>query len=183
MMIKLNPKIKSCLHYDPPIAVTRHFEDVNTDDSAETQIEQLSWIPALLVSRFLGQFPFLHAEADELFSIGICKVVMIVADRAHAGDKIGAVVNVQCRRAMEDYANSLNTIVAVGTTTRYKNLNRGVDTPHHSRLDSESPKLVTVDDLTETYVADAAHALGIDVARMTLRDKRKMMAVLTDVDV
>jgi len=178
MMIKLNPKIKSCLHYDPPIEVTRHFEDVDTDANAETQIEQLAWIPALLVSRFLGQFPFLQSEADELFSIGICKVVMIVAERKHTGNKIGAVVNVQCRRAMEDHANSLNSIVAVGTTTRYINLGKGVETPSHKRLDSESPKLVTHDDHTELYIRDAARALDIDIETMTLRDRRKLKEAL-----
>jgi hypothetical protein len=178
MMIKLNPKIKSCLHYDPPIPVTRHFEDVDVDADAETQIQQLTWIPALLVSRFLGQFPFLQSEADELFSIGICKVVMIVAERKYKGNKIGAVVNVQCRRAMEDHANALNTIVAVGTTTRYINLGKGVETPSHCRLDTDNPKMVTNDDHTELYILDAAHSLGIDIETMTLRDRRKLKEAL-----
>lgn len=175
MMIKLNPKNKTCFHFEPPFEITRHFDDVDTDAPANEQIEQLLWIPAVLVSRFHGQFPTLYSELDELFSVGMLTVCEIVNERKHSASKLGGVIHVSCVRAMEDYCNSLNSVVKVGTTTRYLNHQRGIETPSHQRMSSEH---ATYDDQTELHIRDACEALGVELSGLNTKQKRKLYEAL-----
>jgi len=176
MMIKLNRRDRSCLHYDPPIPVTRCFDDIDTDAPTDVQIEQLLWVPAVLVARFHGQFPTLHSELDELFSVGMLTVCEVVNAGKHDGDKIGGVIHVACVRAMEDYCNNLNSIVKVSTTTRYTNHKRGIETPSHKRMVMDHS---SVDDQTELMIRDAAEALGLDTENMDAKQKRRLFEALS----
>ena len=176
MIIRLNRKSHACLHYMPPIPVTRYFDDVDTDAPANQQIEQLLWIPALLVARFHGQFPILHSELDELFSIGLLTVCEVVNGGGHSGSKIGGVIHVACVRAMEDYANDLNSIVKVGTTTRYKNHKRGIETPVHGRLTVDQAVSA---DMTEIMIRDAAESIGLRIGDLDAKQKRRLYEALS----
>ena len=171
MLVKLNKSNKGCSRYDAPFEVTRHFDDPDASQSTAEQSEHLFWVAALLVSRFLHQFPFLRNEADELFSIGCATICEVVASGRYDLDKVGAVCNVKACRAMEDYVNGLNSVVKVCTTTRYSNLKKGVESPVHQAL---STGMGVEDDLSEILVRDAAECLGYDVENLTLAQKRKI---------
>lgn len=175
MLVKLNKANKGTAHYKPPFPVTRHFEDIDRDAPENEQIENLIWIPALLVSRFLHQFPFLRNEADEMFSVGVEVVVDEVYKDGTPGDKIGAVIHTNACAAIEAYCNNINSVVKVSTRTRYKNLQKMKETPSNVRLTAQA---VTSDDDTELIVRDAAEFLGIDLQNMTLKEKRKLAEVL-----
>lgn len=181
MLIRLNALNRRVRHYDPPYTVSRNFDDIDTNAPQQEQVEGLLWIPAMLVSRFLGQFPTLRPEGDEMFSIGVMRVVEIVAKGQHAGDKIGAVCNMQCRRCMEDYVNNLDSVVSVCTSTRYNNLNSGKHTPSHQGMAFVKHWLSTEDDHTEFYLEDAAEVLELDIMnlpKLTIKQKRKMIDVM-----
>ncbi|MCP4896278.1 MAG: hypothetical protein GY906_04820 [bacterium] len=175
MLVKLNRSNLSCARYTPPVPVTQNFEDIDTSLPNAEQSDLLLWIPALLVSRFLAQFPFLKNESDELFSIGTLTVLETVDSGKYGGDKIGAICNVKCCRAMEDYINGLNSVVKVCTTTRYENLKKGIETPVHHPLCSN---VGTEDDHSEIEVRDACDVLGYDVESLTLRQKRRVWEML-----
>lgn len=173
-MIKLKTHNTECAIWNPPIPVEKHFGPVDITADQETQIKQLSWIPALLVCRFLGQFPHLWPEADEMFSIAMLKVVETVAsnDGEFDGDKIGSVCNVRGRRAIEDHANGVYSAIKICTTTRYENRKKGIQTPVSGGV---SEWISHEDDHTELIVKDAANALGFDLENMT-RSERKALA-------
>lgn len=171
MLVKLNKSNKGCSRYDAPFEVTRHFDDPDPSASVAEQSEHLFWVSALLVSRFLHQFPFLKNEADELFSIGCMTICEVVSSQRYENDKVGAVCNVKACRAMEDYINGLNSVVKVCTTTRYSNLKKGVESPVHRPL---TAGLGVVDDHSEILVRDAAECLGYDIKTLTLHQKRKL---------
>jgi len=175
MLVKLNKRNKGTAHYKPPFPVIRNFDDIDREAPANQQIENLIWIPALLVSRFLYQFPFLRNEADEMFSVGLEVVVDEVHKEGVPGDRIGAVIHTNACAAIEAYCNNINSVVKVSTRTRYKNLQRMKETPHHIRLTAQA---VTEDDETELIIKDAAEFLGIDLKNMGLKDKRKLAEVL-----
>lgn len=175
MLVKLNKLNKGSAYYDPPFPVVRHFDDIDRSAPVDQQIENLVWIPALLVSRFLYQFPRLHSEADELFSVGLEVVVEEVNKRGNPGDKIGGIIHTNACAAMESYCNNINSIVKVSTRTRYKNREKSKPNPSHIRLTSDRS---SYDDNTELILRDAAESLGIDLERMTLKEKRKLAEVL-----
>lgn len=179
MMIKLNPKIRRVARYEPPYAVARNFDDFDASAPVNEQIESLLWIPATLVSRFIGQFPFLEAEGDELFSIGVLRVCEIVNGGKFGPEKIGAVCNVQCRREMENYCNGLNSVVRVCTSTRYENRNKGRDTPKHVKMTDYGRATSVTDDHTDMLLRDAAQVLGYDLGDLTLKQKRKLAQILS----
>jgi hypothetical protein len=176
MLLKLNKHNKTVRNYTPPYDVVRNFDDIDVKAPESEQVEGLLWIPAVLVGRFLGQFKFLVNEADEMFSVGVMRVVEIVAKRKHAGDKIGAVCNRQCIREIENYINNLDGIVKVSTSTRYNNLNDGKHTPCHFGMAfiKHTMKGITVDDHTEFYLNDAAEAYDLDLTNLTVSEKRKL---------
>ena len=177
MLIKLNPSNRRCNSYEPPIPVTRHFEDIDPDASYADKVDQLLWIPAIIVSRFSAQFPALHNELDELFSIGVVTVCEVVDSGKHTSSKIGAVVHVSCVRAMEDYANNINSLVKISTTTRYAHLRDAVETPRHQRMAFDMTE--SYDDQTELLVRDAAELLGFDITALTTKQKRRLWEVLS----
>lgn len=178
-MIRLNARNHEVFRYVPPIQVEHFFGDIDVTADANHQVECLLWIPATLVARFRHQFPRLHCESDELFSIGVAKVVEVVNRFEFPGNKIGAVCNVQCRRAMEDYANGLNSVVKVCTTTQYENRKRGVTTPSCSTFNHHTASgLAWEDDPTELIVRDAAASIGVDIDALTRTQKRKLAEVL-----
>lgn len=179
-LIRLNARNRRVNRYVPPFEVQPFYEDIDTTASPSEQVSCLLWIPAALVARFRFQFPHLIPESDELFSIGVAKVVEIVNRKEFSGDKIGAVCNMQCRRAMEDHANGLHSVVKVCTTTRYENRKRGVVTPGCRSLPSDGlPTLSAEDDTTELLVQDAAEILGIDISSLTLVQKKRLSEVLS----
>jgi hypothetical protein len=175
-MIRLNPKVKTVRHFEPPFPVTRHFDPVDTSAPLNEQIESLLWIPATLVSRYLGQFPYLENEAEEMFSVGYEQVMAIVHKGGHSGDKIGAVCNVQCRYHIEAYCNGLNSVVKVCTKTRYNNRNFGKPTPSHKKLVAGRHR--HDDDHTELLLRDAAQTLQLDLDNLSLRQKRLLWDIL-----
>ena len=177
MMIRLNPQSKAVRSYTPPFPVTKNFDDIDTDAPLNEQIEGLLWIPATLVGRYTGQFPILINEADELFSIGVQQVFDVVHKQKFPGDKIGGIVNIQCRYHMEAYCNNLNSVVKVCTKTRYNNRNNGKPTPSHKKLVAGRHR--SDDDYTEVLLRDAAESLQIDLENMTLREKRQLWDVLS----
>ena len=178
-MIKLNPNNHEAFRYVPPIPVGCFFGDIDVEAPANEQVECLLWIPATLVARFRHQFPHLCCESDELFSIGVSKVVEVVNRFEFPGNKIGAVCNIQCRRAMEDYANGLNSVVKVCTTTQYENRRRGITTPSSSAFNHNNSQGISFeDDPTELLVRDAADSIGVDIKSMTRSQKRKLAEVL-----
>lgn len=174
-MIRLKLHNTECALYDPPFPIERHFGTVDTDADQETQIKQLSWIPALLVCRYLAQFPHLWPEADEMFSIAMLKVIETIEESRFDGSKIGSVCNVRGRRAIEDYANGLYSAIKICTTTRYENKKKGIVTPRSSMI---SDRMNQYDDQTELLVTDAAAALGIDLSSMSRADKRALAEAL-----
>lgn len=175
MLIRLNKRNHRRVKYKPPFEVIRCFDDVDRDAPGEEQIEALLWIPWMLVCRFIAQFPTLRSEADALFSEGYMVVVDKVMNTKYPSEKIGAVINVAACKAMEDYANRLNSVVYVSHDTQYNNLKKGKQTPHHVKLVSD---LTTEDDHAELLVRDAAELLGVDVDNMTLKEKRRIQEVL-----
>src|SRR6056297_2980615 len=120
MLVKLNKLNKGSAHYNPPFPVVRHFDDIDRNAPADQQIENLVWIPALLVSRFLYQFPYLQNEADEMFSVGLTVVVEEVNKKGLPGDRIGAIIHTNACAAIEDYCNGITAVVKFSTRTRYK---------------------------------------------------------------
>lgn len=181
MLIKLNALNRRVFHYDPPYAVTRNFDDIDIAAPHKEQVEGLLWIPAVLVSRFLGQFPTLRHEADEMFSVGVLRVCEIVAKGGKAGHEIGAVCNLQCRREIENYVNNLDSVVTISTSTRYNNLNSGKHTPSHQGMAFVKHWLATEDDHTEFYIEDAAEALDLKdpvMSKLTMKQRRKLVDVM-----
>ena len=179
-MIRLNARNYEVARYVPPMTVEHFFGDVDVTADANDQVECLLWIPATLVARFRHQFPHLRPESDELFAIGVAKVVDVVNRGGYEGGKIGAVCQVKCRRAMEDYANSLGSVVKVCTTTQYENRRRGVTTPSSSAFNHyNSGSLSFEDDPTELIVRDAAASIGVTIGeKLTRSQKRKLAEVL-----
>lgn len=175
MLVKLNKLNRGVAFYNPPIPVVRNFDDIDRKAPANDQIDALLWIPALLVCRFLHQFPFLKNEADELFSIGMMTVVDLVHNSDHPGHKIGAIVHTDSCAAMEAYCNNLNSVVNVHTRTRYRNRKAGKQTPESVKLTHQA---TVEDDLSELLVRDAAEFLGIDLEKATLNDKRRIARTL-----
>lgn len=170
-MIRLNPRNPQCCHYEPPVPVERHFGPPDPD----RPVESLLWIPAVLTSRFMAQYPRLRSEGDELFSAGVASVVETIHQDRWPLDKVGAVCQIRCRRAMEDYANSLTSVVKVCTTTRYENRKKGVRTPRSQRL--VAPTSVG-DDMTDLILRDAAEAVGVDLSDMSQKDRLRLWRVL-----
>lgn len=175
MLVKLNKLNKNSASYVPPFPVVRHFDDIDREAPTDQQIMNLVWIPALLVSRFLYQFPYLNSEADELFSVGLEVVVKEVNKEGIPGDKIGAIIHTNACAAIEEYCNNLDSVIRISTRTRYKNLERAKRTPASSKLKSDR---FTTDDDTELILRDAAEFCGIDLENMTLKEKRKLAEVL-----
>lgn len=177
MLVKLSKLNRGMAHYEPPIPVVRNFEDVDRDAPVDEQIDALLWIPAVLVCRFLYQFPFVKSEADELFSIGLFIVVDTVNNTKHPGHKIGAIIHTNCVAAMERYCNDLNSAVSVSTFTRYKNRNANKETPKSVKL-TNATMLRTEDDDAEFIVQDAANYLGIDLETASLKERRLLARTL-----
>lgn len=174
-MIKLRQYDQTKVYFEPPIPVEPFFGDIDVSWPYDRQIECLLWIPAALVSKFIGQYPFLQSEDEELFSVGVEKVVEIVTSEKYDSGDIGAVCTVACRRSMEEYGNRLNRIVRVSTSLLYKNRRLGKKTP---KSVSYTSGLTSRDDRTETYMKDAAETLGIDLNNMSRRDKNELKRVL-----
>lgn len=175
-MIKLNPHNRAVRFYQPPIAVKTYFGDVDVHLDTQTQLDQLLWIPAVNVSRFIGQFPYLESEGDELFSIGTAKVWETILEAGFPGNRIGAVCNIRCRRAMEDYCNNLSSAISISTSTRYKNRRQGVRTPSSQNIEGSD---ITQDDDSAILINDACEVLGFDSSNLSLRQKRKLHKVLS----
>ena len=134
-------------------------------------------MPALLVCRFLYQFPVLHSERDELFSIGLLTLVDIVKNRPNIpGSRVGAYVHTNACAAMEAYCNDLGSAILIHTRTRYRYKQQGKETPESVKLTAEAE--VRDDDSTELIVADACHALGINLETATLNQKRQLARTL-----
>ncbi len=175
MLVKLNEDVEKQAPYDPPVEVTRHFTDPNRDAPASEQIEFLMWIPAAMVSRFLFQFPFLRDEADELFSIGVEVVAEKVADQTLSGSIIGSHITTLCMYRMEEYANSLDSVVNTSTRTRYTNFHRGKETPRNSRLTHDTS---IQPDNHEVILADAVRKFGKPLDEMNLTERRELARML-----
>lgn len=177
-LIKLSNYSRRVSYYRPPFEITRHFDDVDTDADPNTQIEQLLWIPAVLVGRFVGQWPCLESEADELFSIGVQTVVETVHRGAFSGEKIGAIVNVNCRYAMESYANNLGSALNISTTTRYVKRKEGKKCPRGFSLGAATKNLTESDSMVELEVKDACEMLGYNRSNLSTKQKRRLWEVL-----
>lgn len=177
-MIRLNTMDKTCCFYEPPIPVDRHFGEVDTSAPADEQINALLWIPAVLVSRYMSQFPRLRSEGDELFSIGVTTVVEVVNSGQYGSDQIGSVTNVKCRRAMEDFANNIDRPLKVCKTTQYENRKRGVQTPKRAGSAHPSHQAKHYDDHSHLYLQDAAEMLGYDLDNLTRRQKKRLAEAL-----
>lgn len=176
-MIRLNPKIRASRSYNPPVLVIRYYEDVDTSLPLAEQLEQLLWIPALLVSRYLAQFPFLENESDEMFSVGMLRVAELIDENKFSGSKIAFAAFPRCNYAIESYVNNLDSIVKVSTSTRYNNLRNGKDTPSHQRLVTDQ---VVHDDHSQLLVADACQVLGYDPSNLSLKQKKRLASILLD---
>ena len=176
MLVKLNKNNKGKASYEPPIPVVRNFDDIDRSAPPDEQIEGLLWIVAVLVCRFLHQFPFLYREGDELFSVGMIVVVDSVHNTDTPGDKIGSHIHTNACSAMEAYCNNLDSVVNMTTRTRYRYKERGKEIPTDIRLTAEA---VVEDDHTEIIVRDAAKTLGIDLENATLHEKRRLHEFLT----
>ena len=156
--------------YTPPIPVSRHRGPLSEDPSE--RVLQLLWIPATLVSRLCGQYPFLRPEADELFSIGVLAITETVNDQKHAGARLGAVCHGKARRAMESYANNLGTVVKIANSTRWKRYAEGRPLP---RTCSPRHPLATQDDLTDVLIRDASVPLGYtEVSGLSARQRNRL---------
>jgi hypothetical protein len=183
MLIRLNEGVKETAPYDPPFFVERRvgriagdeYRSVDRSLPDDDQIAELLWVPALLVSRFLYQFPFLVNEADEMFSIGVQVVVDKVKNSDVSGDVIGSHVYEKGRAVIEDFANSLDVIVASSTRTKYTELKKGKPLPKHVKL---APTQHVEDELTDLYFRDAVETLGYDPENLTLSQRRKVARLL-----
>jgi len=175
MLIKLNKNSPKVGRFIPPFAIPQTFEDHNPEDTIDDQIVGLLWIPATIVARFLGQFPFLENEQEELFSIGLLTVTKVVNSGKHKSNLVGAVCHVSCVRAMEDYCNNLDSVVLIATSTRYLKRNARKEVPSHCALPDT---LCVTDDHLELEIRDAAEVLGYDIDSLTLKQKRKLYRLL-----
>lgn len=156
--------------YDPPIEVKRHRGPLSDDQ--DQRIEQLLWIPASLVSRLCGQYPRLRSEADELFSVGVQAIVETVREDRHPAEKIGRVCHGKARRAMENYANGVDTVIKVSNSTRWKRFREGQPIP---KSQGEPQPTATYDDLTDVVIRDACQPLGYtDLSKLNARQKRRL---------
>lgn len=160
------------MSYTPPIPVEPCFAPLTEQMTFEEKVNSTLWIAAVLTSRFLGQFPHLYNEADELFSVGYTRVIETIAEDRFDIEKLGAVCHVRCQESMERYANNVQSLVYVGNTTRALNCRKGKKTPkhifslHNFETPSESHLLLEVEDM--------ADHLGIDLANPTKAQSRKL---------
>ena len=183
MLFKLNKSNPGVYSYDPPIEIPKlpegadPYGGIDRNKPDDDQINALLWVPALLVCRFLFQFPVLHCERDELFSIGLFTLVDTVKNRPDIpGDKIGAYVHTNACAAMEAYCNDLGEAIPVNTRTRYRHKQRGKELPESVRLTAEAE--VRDDDHTEYLLAEACRVNGIRLETATLNEKRQLARTL-----
>lgn len=183
MLFKLKKNSPGVYHYKPPIEIPRL--PVGADPKCgidrtmpeDEQIKCLLWVPALLVCRFLFQFPVLHSERDELFSIGLMELVSTVKDNPEIpGNKIGAYVNINACAAMEAYCNNLGSAITIHTRTRYRCKEQGKETPESVKITAEAE--VRDDDFTELVIADACAMLGIDLETATSQERNELARTL-----
>lgn len=128
------------------------------------------WISANLVSKFIGQFPHVENEGDELFSIGVEQIATTITSREFPAATVGAICQVRCRSAMEIYLNSLQSLVSVSRSQRYRNRKTGRRTPKHVFCTEYSDN----DTHTEIEIRDAADALGLDTDNLSKSDRRNL---------
>ena len=172
MLVRLKFWVTKSISYDPPIPVSRNFQEHDPNQSKQDQVTGLLWIPAFLVSRVIYQFPYLKSEADELFSIGLLKLVELVDEAAVSGEQMDSKAMSVCLYWMEHYCNNLNSPMSIGTTTRYRNLRGGDPVPKRIAMTPGLNEPGAVSDMTEIIVSDAVKALGIDLSIAPLSEKR-----------
>lgn len=149
-----------------------YYGKITPGTSLDEKLKSVLWIPAYLVSRMIGQFPHLENEADEMFSIGVENAVEILTDPKYNSryDIINGIVYVQTQKAMETWANSLQSVVRMGNTTRYRNWHNGIKSPKSISLGR--PVAHNYDDMLELEVKDTVESLGFDINNMTYTQKR-----------
>lgn len=131
MIIRLRTHVRGSKFYDPPVKTDLFYSDEEFELAiAEDRIPQAieSNIPfvTFLVSRFLFQFPWLEAESDEMFSIGIIEYAQVIQDRQkYKGKSLRAVSMVKAQRKIEEYTSSIGCLISCSLTTRYKNVKTG----------------------------------------------------------
>ena len=131
MIVRLRNHIKGSVFYKPPVTTDLHLEDPEfdqyiADGRIKEAVESNFPFVTFLVSRFLFQFHWLDAEADELWSIGIVEYADTIQNRhKYKGKSLRAVSMVKAQRKMEEYASGLRCMVNCSLTTRYKNAKLG----------------------------------------------------------
>lgn len=176
MLIKLNKYNKQAAHYTPPVPVGKKLPGPTDEDSAEVILEKLLWVPAILVSQFLHQFPALRPDADELFSVGVLTLSTLIDREDLSANDVARFAKVRCCRAMEDYANTIESVILVNPTARYRRRKKYRAIPMSVPV-GDTP-LSSEDDHTDLHLRDAAEHLGLDLDNLSARDKRKLERLL-----
>ncbi len=171
MIVRLRD-VKGNAPYIPPFPVTMPTEEpIDRSLPLDDQIMALTWIPAILVSRFLYQYPNLDSEADELFSVGIEVVVDMVNRDDVDGDDLIAWTVVNARRTMEVYASGLDSVVKVCQSTRYNRAKQGRKVPSSGELTEHGG--AGTDD-TERIIELACQALDLDIRSASFADRKQI---------
>jgi len=171
-LYRLNPADRRRISYCPPIPVEPFFGVITPETPLDEKLNSVLWIPAYLVSRIVGQFRNLENEADEMFSIGVQLALEILSDEKYHDryDIINGIVYVQCQKAMETWANGIQSVVKLGNTTRYRNWRKGVKSPKSIAIGR--PVADDNHDVLEMEIRDVIDSLGFDPNNMTPAQKR-----------
>ena len=170
-MIKLNKYNTQAAHYEPPFEIRKDKAKVEEGDTPQQIIDKLLWVPASLVARFLHQFPGLQSEADELFSEGVSTLSTLAHRTDLTVDQRSTYAYRRCLRAMENYANSIDSVISVSLETRYRRRKTGKGLPRSIQLDDV---IGQTDDHTSILLRDVADHLDVDLNNLSRKDLKKL---------
>lgn len=173
-MIKLNKYNLQAAHYEPPFAIRKDKAKVEASDTSQQIVEKLLWVPAALVARFVHQFPNLYSEADELFAEGVSTLSILAHREDLTAEQKSTFAYRRCLRAMENYANGTESVIAVSVETRYRWRKSGRQVPKSVPIDDAG----LMDDHTDILLRDAAEHLGVDLNNMSEKDQRALERLL-----
>lgn len=176
MLIRFNPRLRGAVSYAPPIPVTPNFSGPEPGAPSHQQINDLLWIPAFLVGKFIYQYPSFHAEGDELFSLGVEAVVELVHDeKPHPKGLVQRVFNL-CVSRFNSYGSQVGSVIGISRPSQYRCTVSGRGFPKSITHPTEA---CIEDDHSELLIRDAAVHLGYDLDNLTKKQAERLLQELS----